>query len=97
MLNTCYLEVGGQVLMDVWQKAVMVYPRVTGFHWGSLDFMGYIEGTRGEAKWVKSKGAQADSGFHEVKTFMNIAPHPYVGVQSIPDDAAGHPSRKSIF
>ena len=85
LLKARYPEVDGGKLLDAWQKASMVYPRVTGFHWGSLDFMWYIEGTRGANKYAKSKGAQSDTGFHDVETFITMPPHKYAGVQSIPD------------
>ena len=70
----------------------MVYPRVTGFHWGSLDFMWYIEGMRSEDKYAKKKGARTNSGFHDVETFINLPPHKYAGVQSIPDFVKGKAS-----
>ena len=79
----------GSVLLVAWQKASMVYPRVTGFHWGSLDFMWYIEGTRGSSGYARQKGARTKSGFHDVNTFLNLPPHRYSGVQSIQDFVAG--------
>ncbi len=88
-LDAKYPEVDGAKLLDAWQKASMVYPRVTGFHWGSLDFMWYIEGSRGSTGYTKGKGAKTDSGFHDVFTFLNIPPHQYAGVQSIQDFVAG--------
>ena len=89
MLSARYPEADGAKLLDAWQRASMVYPRVTGFHWGSLDFMWYIEGMRGRSGYTKQKGAKAESGFHDVETFLNIPPHPYAGVQSIQDFVAG--------
>jgi hypothetical protein len=89
LLNARFPEVDGQQLLDAWQKASMVYPRVTGFHWGSLDFMWYIEGTRGQPAYTKRQGATNKAGFHDVETFINIPPHPYAGVQSIPDFVEG--------
>ncbi len=92
MLNARYPEVDGAKFLDAWQKASMVYPRVTGFHWGSLDFMWYIEGMRGGAGYAKSKGAQTSSGFHDVETFIKMPPHKYAGVQSISDFIKGKTS-----
>ncbi|TWU31139.1 beta-N-acetylhexosaminidase family protein [Novipirellula artificiosorum] len=89
LLNARYPEVDGAALLDAWQKASMVYPRVTGFHWGSLDFMWYIEGMRGSSGYARQKGARTQSGFHDVNTFLNIPPHEYSGVQSIQDFVAG--------
>lgn len=85
VLNASFPEVDGGKLLNAWQKASMVYPRVTGFHWGNLDFMWYIEGMRSEDKYAKKKGARTGSGFHDVETFINMPPHPYAGVQSIAD------------
>ncbi|MFC1761096.1 carbohydrate-binding family 6 protein [Planctomycetota bacterium] len=89
MLNARYPEVNGKKLFDAWQKASMVYPRVTGFHWGSLDFMWYIEGALGRSGYTQRQGGTAESGFHNMETFLNIPPHEYAGVQSIPDFVAG--------
>ncbi|MEX0324318.1 MAG: carbohydrate-binding family 6 protein [Puniceicoccaceae bacterium] len=94
MLNARYPEVDGAKMLDAWQKASMVYPRVTGFHWGSLDFMWYIEGTRGRFGYTSSKGGVTESGFHDVYTFLNILPHKYAGVQSIKDFVAGKDTEK---
>jgi hypothetical protein len=91
MLNARYPEVDGAKLLDAWQKASMVYPRVTGLHWGSLDFMWYIEGVR-SAKWYatrKNIGGKAIDGFNDVETFINFPTHKYAGVQSIKDYVAG--------
>jgi hypothetical protein len=40
---------------------------------------------RSEDKYAKKKGAKTDSGFHDIETFINMPPHKYAGVQSIPD------------
>ena len=91
LLDERYPEVDGALLFDAWQKASMVYPRVTGFHWGSLDFMWYIEGVR-SAKWYstrKNNGGKAESGFNDVETFINFPTHACAGVQSIKDFVAG--------
>jgi hypothetical protein len=58
----------------------MVYPRVTGFHWGSLDFQWYIEGCRSRPHVSKTP-----SGFHDVEHFIRLPPHAMSGYQSIPD------------
>ena len=89
LLNARYPEVDGSKLLDAWQKASMVYPRVTGFHWGSLDFNWYIEGMRSEDKYAKKRGARTGSGFHDVETFIEMSPHKYAGVQSIQDFVKG--------
>ena len=84
MLNARYPEVDGAKLLDAWQKASMVYPRVTGLHWGPLDFHWYIEGCRSH-EW-KSKNK---NGFHCVETWLKTKVHRYAGVQSFDDFAAG--------
>ena len=89
MLNARFPEVDGKGLLDAWQRASMVYPRVSGLHWGYLDFMWYIEGVRGRYGYTRQKGAKTQSGFHDVETFLNIPPHTYAGVQSIRDFIAG--------
>lgn len=91
LLSERYPEVDGDQLFDAWQKASMVYPRVTGLHWGSLDFMWYIEGVR-SAKWYakrKKIGAKTKDGFNDVETFINFPVHDYAGVQSIKGYVAG--------
>ena len=92
LLNARYPEVDGVKFLDAWQKASLVYPRVTGFHWGSLDFMWYIEGMRGGAEYAQSKGAKTSSGFHDVETFIKMPPHKYAGVQSITNFIKGKAS-----
>jgi hypothetical protein len=84
-----FAEVKGDKLLNAWQKASMVYPRVTGFHWASLDWMWYIEGVKGILIYTSSKGAKSQSGFHDVETFINVPPHSKSGYQSIPDFVAG--------
>ena len=94
LLDARYPEVDGTRLLDAWQKASMVYPRVSGLHWGQLDFMWYIEGTRGRYGYTKGKGGKTKSGFHDVYTFLGIPPHKYANAQSINDFVAGKPSGK---
>lgn len=91
LLSERYPEVDGDQLFDAWQNASMVYPRVTGFHWGSLDFMWYIEGVRSAKSYStkKQNGGKAKSGFNDVETFINFPTHDYAGVQSIKDYVAG--------
>ena len=67
-------------LFTAWQEASMIYPKTTGFHWGSLDFRWYIEGCQS-----RSGPAQTESGFHDVNRFITLAPHPGTDNVSIPD------------
>jgi hypothetical protein len=78
-----------RVLFDAWQNASMIYPTVTGFHWGSLDFQWYIEGCESKASYAKT-----ETGFNDVNFFISLKPHPNANCQSIPDFAAGKKSNK---
>ncbi|MEJ0087106.1 MAG: carbohydrate-binding family 6 protein [Pseudomonadota bacterium] len=71
-------------LLAAWQDASMVYPLVTGFHWGALDFQWYIEGSRS-----RPAPAKTASGFHNVETFINQPVHPGTDNITIPDFVAG--------
>ncbi|MCF7848349.1 MAG: glycoside hydrolase family 20 zincin-like fold domain-containing protein [Kiritimatiellales bacterium] len=78
-----------RVLFDAWQNASMIYPTVTGFHWGSLDFQWYIEGCESKPSYSKT-----ETGFNDVNFFISLPPHPYADCQSIPDFVAGKKSDK---
>jgi hypothetical protein len=58
-------------LLDAWQNASLIYPLVTGFHWGEFDFQWYIEGCRS-----RPGPAQTASGFHDVNRFITLGVHP---------------------
>ncbi|HWO15011.1 MAG TPA: hypothetical protein VNN80_36160 [Polyangiaceae bacterium] len=64
-------------LLDAWQQASLIYPLVTGFHWGEFDFQWYIEGCRS-----RPGPAQTASGFHDVNRFITLGVHP--GTDNIP-------------
>jgi hypothetical protein len=76
--------VDGARLLAAWQDASMVYPLVTGFHWGALDFQWYIEGSRS-----RPAPAKTASGFHSVDTFIGQPVHPGTDNITIPDYVAG--------
>jgi len=98
ILKSRYPDVDAKVLFDAWQSASMVYPLVTGFHWGALDFHWYIEGCKGNpAKNKRTAGMRPTtaSGFHGVEDFIRFKPHDctnYVSIsdfvrkQDVPDD-----------
>ncbi|MHC4643501.1 MAG: carbohydrate-binding family 6 protein [Planctomycetota bacterium] len=67
-------------LFTTWQHASMVYPKTTGFHWGSLDFQWYIESCKS-----RPGPAQTKTGFHDVNRFITLPPHKGTGYISIPD------------
>jgi hypothetical protein len=64
-------------LLAAWQNASLIYPLVTGFHWGEFDFQWYIEGCRS-----RPGPAQNASGFHDVNRFITQGVHP--GTDNIP-------------
>ncbi|MFO7613116.1 MAG: alpha-glucuronidase family glycosyl hydrolase [Bacteroidales bacterium] len=72
--------VNAQEMFDAWQRASMIYPWVTGFHWGALDFQWYIES--GQSRPFV---AGTPSGFHDVNRFITLEPHKGTGYISIPD------------
>ena len=80
ILHNHFPEVDGAKLFSAWQEASMIYPTTTGFHWGPLDFQWYIEGCKSRSDY-----AQNETGFHDVNRFINLAPHPNSGFQSIPE------------
>jgi len=71
-------------LLAAWQDASMIYPLVTGFHWGALDFQWYIEGSRS-----RPAPAKTASGFHSVETFIDQPAHPGTDNITIPQFVAG--------
>lgn len=67
-------------LFAAWQEASMIYPKVTGFHWGALDFQWYIEGCQS-----RPGPANTPDGFHDVNRFISLPPHPGTDYLSIPE------------
>jgi hypothetical protein len=80
ILQTRFPGVDAEKLFTAWQEASMTYPTTTGFHWGSLDFMWYIEGCKGRSRFTKN-----ETEFHDVNGFINVKPHDKSGFQYIPD------------
>lgn len=93
LLGARYPGTDGRRLLEAWQNASMVCPRVTGFHWGSLDWKWYIEGTKGIKIFTDRFGGKSPTGFHDVETFINVPVHDHAGAQSIPDFVAGKPTQ----
>jgi hypothetical protein len=79
ILQARYPEVPADKLFEAWQNASMIYPLVTGFHWGALDFQWYIEACKS-----RPEPAQTESGFHDVNRFITLPPHPGTDYVSIP-------------
>ncbi|WP_319481334.1 glycoside hydrolase family 20 zincin-like fold domain-containing protein [uncultured Draconibacterium sp.] len=80
ILQARYPGVDAWKLFTAWQEASMTYPTTTGFHWGSLDFMWYIEGCKGREQFTKT-----ETEFHDVNCFIDVKPHQLAGFQYIPD------------
>lgn len=80
LIQQRFPSVSGPDLFEAWQRVSMVYPTVTGFHWGALDFQWYIEFCQS-----RPGPAQTDSGFHDVNRFITLPPHPGTDNISIPD------------
>ena len=79
-----YHRISGTNLFTAWQQASMVYPKTTGFHWGSLDFQWYIEACRS-----RPGPAKTPTGFHDVNRFISLPPHGGTDYVSIPDYVDG--------
>ncbi len=73
-------SVNAKQMFDAWQSASMIYPLVTGFHWGALDFQWYIESGQSQP-FV----ANTPTGFHDVNRFITLPPHKGTGYLSIPE------------
>lgn len=84
-------EVETEKLFSAWQEASMVYPVVTGFHWGQYDFQWYIEASKS-----RPGPAQTESGFHDVNRFINLPPHESTNYLSIPDYVASTIHKKKL-
>ncbi len=80
ILNGRFPEVDAGKLFEAWHEASMIYPVTTGFHWGRVDFMWYIEGCRS-----RPHIAENETGFHDVNTFISFPVHDKSGNQTIPD------------
>ncbi|MEM1358115.1 MAG: carbohydrate-binding family 6 protein [Bacteroidota bacterium] len=80
LLGDRFPEVDGERLFTAWQEASMVYPTITAFHWGPVDFKWYPEACKS-----RPGPARNETGFHDVNRFISLPPHPNSGFQSIPD------------
>ena len=80
VIQSRFPSVNAKEMFDAWQSASMIYPLVTGFHWGSLDFQWYIESGQSQPAVAKTP-----SGYHDATNFINLPPHKGTGNISIPD------------
>lgn len=85
-------SINENILFDAWQEASMVYPLVTGFHWGEYDFQWYIEACKS-----RPGPAQTESGFHDVNRFITLPPHKSTGYISIPDYVRSVGAQRTIM
>jgi hypothetical protein len=80
ILQQRYPYISGADLFTAWQEASMIYPKTTGFHWGSLDFQWYVEACKSHPGYAKT-----ETGFHDVNRFITLGPHKGTDNISIPD------------
>ncbi len=80
IIQNRFPDVKAQQMFDAWQSASMIYPLVTGFHWGSLDFQWYIESGQSQPDPAKTP-----TGYHDVNRFITLPPHKGTGYMSVPE------------
>ena len=78
--GTRFPGIDGEAFLENWQKASMVFPNVTGFNWGNLDYRWYPEACIGV-----QGASQTPTGFYDVNRFITRGPHPGSGFASIPE------------
>lgn len=77
ILTDRFPETDAKKLFNAWQKASMVYPLITGYHWGSLDFQWYIESGQARPFYAKTP-----TGYNDLDNFISLPVHP--GTDNIP-------------
>lgn len=80
ILQSKFPNVNATAMFDAWQRASMIYPLVTGFHWGALDFQWYIESGQSQPFVAKTP-----SGYHDLNNFIDLKPHKGTNNISITD------------
>ncbi|MCF8363024.1 MAG: hypothetical protein K9G70_10425 [Prolixibacteraceae bacterium] len=80
IIQSRFPNVEAKEMFDAWHNASMIYPWVTGFHWGPLDFQWYIESGQSQPA-----PANTPSGYHDVNRFITLRPHEGTEYISIPD------------
>ncbi|MBN2522661.1 MAG: hypothetical protein JXB24_05270 [Bacteroidales bacterium] len=91
IIQSRFPSVNAQEMFNAWQCASMIYPLVTGFHWGALDFQWYIESGQSQPSVSKTP-----SGYHDLTNFINLKPHEGTGYISIPDYVKAFLSKSDI-
>lgn len=84
VLQERFPMIDAAALFNAWQEASMIYPVTTGFHWGSLDFIWYIEACQ-----ARPFSAQTPTGFHDINRFITTGTHPGTDNISIPQYVRG--------
>jgi hypothetical protein len=84
VIQSRFPSTNAQAMFNAWQSASMIYPLVTGFHWGALDFQWYIESGQSQPAVAKTP-----SGYHDATNFINQQTHKGTGNISIPDYVKG--------
>jgi hypothetical protein len=79
IIQSRFPTVNSQEMFYAWQSASMIYPLVTGFHWGALDFQWYIESGQSQPSVSKTP-----SGYHDITNFINLKPHDGTDYIAIP-------------
>jgi len=91
IIQSRFPSVNAQEMFNAWQSASMIYPLVTGFHWLDLDFQWYIEGGKSQPFVVNTP-----SGYNDVNSFINVAPHKKSGNISIPEYVKAYISKAEM-
>jgi hypothetical protein len=91
IIHSRFPSVNAQEMFNAWQSASMIYPLVTGFHWGALDFQWYIESGQSQPSVSRTP-----SGYHDATSFINLPPHKGTGNVSIPDYVKGFLSNSTV-
>lgn len=71
ILASRFPQTDSEKLFNAWQSASMVYPLVTGFHWGALDFQWYIESGQARPYYAKTP-----TGYNDLDNFISLPVHP---------------------
>lgn len=92
ILQSRFPKTNAKNLFEAWQKASMIYPLVTGFHWGSLDFQWYIESGQSRPFYAKTS-----TGYNDLDFFIELPPHPGTDNISIPKFVAAELNNKKLI
>lgn len=80
IIQSRFPTVNAQEMFTAWQSASVIYPLVTGFHWGALDFQWYIESGQSQP-WV----SKTPTGYNDVNSFIEFKTHKGTDNIAIPE------------